>query len=408
MNPSRFSQGYQCISRRHFIKQSVLGTAGLAVAWKTASLGGIARAGITAGPGPLAQTGQVAITYGTDRADNAFRAMQVFKKSLVTAIGNKHVIVKPNVTSDTNPLACTHVDWLEGILEFLKSIGITQVTVAETNPRNTMSAFDNMGYFALAAKYPVRFVTMGEEGADVIQVWQNSTTTWNIRVAKILRNPNNFVISCPRFKCHNDAVATLGLKCVVMGSPVVDPGFYWGQASSTKYNKNPGMHGNGSESGVNVNQYLNDNIYRLAKFYGIHPAFSVVDGYQGMEGDGPTSGDDKQGPGYVGVAGFDWVAADRVAVKLMGADLWYTSYYVPAVGAANAGTLNCPLFPAYLNYCAQASMGTWDISQITDAVSGVPISTLIANNPGWVVDYAAHSGVQDLSELTNIRTTPKE
>jgi uncharacterized protein (DUF362 family) len=395
------------LSRRHFLKQSVLGTAGLAAAWRLASFGGVARAST----GPICAPGQVTITYGTDRADNAFRAMQVFKKPLLTAIGTKHVILKANVTSDSSTLACTHVDWLEGILEFLKSIGITQVTVCETNPRNTMSAFENMGYLPLAGKYPVRFVTMAEEGGEVVQTWENSTTLWNIRVAKILRNPNNFIISCPRFKTHNNAVATLGLKNVVMGSPMVDPGFYWGQASSTKFNKTPGMHGQSStetQPNVSIYQYLNDNIYRLAKVYGIHPHFSVLDGYLGMQGDGPTGGNSNQGPGYVGVAGFDWVAADRVAVKLMGADLWYTSYYVPAVGAANAGTLNCPLFPAYLNYCGQAGLGTWDISLINDAVSGVPISTLIANNPSWIVNYGAHSGVKDLSELTNIRTAPKE
>jgi len=371
-------------SRRDFLKRSILGTAGVATAWRLASLEGVARADTF--------TSRVAITKGDDRADNAFRAMQFFKKQIAQAVINKKIIVKPNVVNDVKALADTHVDWLEGILEFLKSIGRTDVIIAESNPRNTMEAFEMMGYYRLLNKYPVKLVELNQEGADVVQVWKNDTTLWPIRVSKLLRNPNNFIISCPRIKTHNNAVATVSLKNVVMGSPMVDPGFYWGQAGGTKFNKTPGMHG---EDTSNC-QFLNDNIYRMAKINGIHPHLSVIDGYQGMQGEGPSGGT-AAAVQKLGLVSFDYVAADRVAVKLMGGDAWYTSYYTTK--STTPGTMDRPTFPVYLNYCSQADLGEWDISKIE--ILGEPIA-------GNIVNFTANSGVINGSQLSNIRANPKE
>jgi len=359
------------------LKRSLLGTAGVATAWRVLSYGGIARAEDF--------TARVAITKGNDRADNAFRAMQAFKKQIAAAIRGKHVVVKPNVVNDTVALADTHVDWLEGILEFLKSIGCTNATIAESNPRNTFAAFEAMGYFRLLDKYPAKLVELNQEGADIVEVWKDDTTLWPIRVSKLLRSPNNFIISCPRIKTHNNGVATLGLKNVVMGSPMVDPGFYWGQVGGTKFSKTPGMHGSPpAGSTTNPNQYLNDNIYRLAKVYGIHPHLSVIDGYQGMQGQGPSGGYAAQQQ-KLGIVSFDWVAADRVCVQLMGHNVYQLGDKGP--------------FPAYLNYCGQAGLGEWDLSRIE--ILGEPIA-------GNIVNFIAHSGVLDGSQLNGIRTTPKE
>jgi hypothetical protein len=60
-----------------------------------------------------------------------------------------------------------------------------------------------------------------------------------------------------------------------------------------------------------------------------------------MQGNGPcwgTAVDHR-----VAVAGLDWLATDRVGLELMGID---------------------PTWPAYLNYCAQAGLGQYDLSKI--------------------------------------------
>jgi uncharacterized protein (DUF362 family) len=356
-------------TRRTFLKRTILGTAGVAAAWRVGPLADSARADTF--------TSRVFMTKGDDRADNAFRVMQMFKKQIAAAIGDKHVVLKPNVVNDIVALADTHVDWLEGMLEFLRSIGKTDVTIAESNPRSTMAAFEYMGYFQLLKKYPVRLVEMNQEGADTVEVWQDDVTLRPIKVSSLLRNPRNFIISCPRIKTHNNAVATIGLKNLVMSAPMVDPGFYYGQSGATKFNKTPGMHGT-----PNTNQCLNDNIYRLVKVYGIRPHLSVIDGYEGMQGNGPSGG--YPAPlQKLGIASFDFVAADRVCVQLMGHDV----YQLGSTGP----------FPAYLNYCGQAGLGEWDLSKIE--VIGEPIA-------GNEISYVPNSTI--VSQTTGIRTTPKE
>jgi len=360
----------QYMTRREFLRRGLAGTAMAASAWSGTSLWGDNQQGDF--------TSRVAITKGDSRANNAFRAMQVFKKEIAAAIGDRRVIVKPNVVNHLIELADTHVDWLEGILEFLKSIGKTDVTIAESTPRCTVEGFENMGYYRLLDKYPARLADLNQEGSKVVEVWRNTTTLWRIRVSSLLLNPNNFIISCPRIKTHNVAVATLSLKNVAMGAPMVDPGIFFGQSGASKTHKT-WMHGDGAAE----SQDLNDNIHRLAKVYGIHPDLAVIDGYQGMEGNGP-SGVTAAPEQRLGIASFDWVAADRVCVQLMGHDVYQLGDTGP--------------YPACLNYCGQSGLGEWDLSKVE--IIGEPIE-------GNVVNFIPHAGVANGSQL-GLRTTPKE
>jgi len=438
------------LTRREFLKRSALGAAGTAAALGVGSVPYSAKASPLF-PRASSTSGSVAILQGSERADNAFRVMQVFKQEIAWAIGNKRVVIKPNVLNDTVTLADTSVDWLEGILEFLMSIGKTDVIIAECSSHGTMMAFGNMGYLRLADKYPVRFVDLGQEPGNIVYTWAtnnvtnataispaptNLGTVNPILVTGLFSDPNNFVISCPRIKTHNNAVMTAGVKCIAMGSALIDPGYSYSQSHSNS-NKSPGMHGE-----PNYNQVLNDNIYRLAAFYGIHPSLSVIDGWQGMQGYGPNSGTGAAEQ-KLAIASFDYVAADRVAAKIIGTDNWYKYYYCNTAvlnlagglcadgntrnGSGNnptAGTGDCPMFPAYLNYLGQAGLGTWDISQITDAQTGGSILATLNANPAWLQNFYANPRVSNVTtdgtggsfvELTNddspatgIRYYPKE
>jgi uncharacterized protein (DUF362 family) len=76
---------------------------------------------------------------------------------------------------------------------------------------------------------------------------------------------------------------------------------------------------------------------KLRPFWGA----AVIDGYEGMEGDGPNSGDPVAS--RLAIASTDYVAADRVGLELMG------------INAA---------WVAYLGYCAQAGLGQDDLAKI--------------------------------------------
>jgi len=331
-------------TRRNFLKKSIAGGLGLAAGWRTASLGGMAHAD------DVDYTATVGITKGDDRADNAFRALQMFKKEIAAAIDNKRIIVKPNFVYYSTLLSCTHVSWVEGVLEFLKSIGKTNIIIAESSAAGSaMAGYDLNNYWSLTKRYPVKLTDLNQEGSANAQIWQagrGNDTMRTIRISRLYLNPNNFIISCAPIKTHNTAVVTLSLKNIAMSAPIIDIGTAWSQ-TGVRADK-AWMHGSGGSAPGNY-QVLNDNVYRMAKV-GIHPDLAVIDGYQGMEGNGPVSGTGVKVPQKLGIVSLDWLAADRVGLALMGSN--------------NYRLLNTQPYPACLNYCWQAKMGEWDINKI--------------------------------------------
>ena len=106
-------------SRRLFLKASLVG--GLAAAAPARWSGPAPAAGADAGP--VTRRSRVALTAGNDRADNVFRGLKAMGPEIAQAIGNRRVVIKPNNVAIDVQLSATHADCLEGILDFLKSIG---------------------------------------------------------------------------------------------------------------------------------------------------------------------------------------------------------------------------------------------------------------------------------------------
>jgi uncharacterized protein (DUF362 family) len=316
------------ISRRSFLRTSVMG--GVA----TTFIGPL-NALVQLDKQETMQSG-VSITTGDNRADLAFRALKPFEKQIRQAIGNRRVVLKPNNVSINIPLCATHVDTLEGILEFLKSIKkLDNVIIAESAANGpTFDGFNNYGYYRLINKYPVKMVDLDQEGFEVLYVFdEKDFRPHPVRVSRVLLSPDSYIVSVAKMKTHDRAIATLSLKNIVFGAPVKDLGFTFGKnRKEGAWSDKSIVHGSGYRG-------INYNLYALAPR--LHPHLAVIDGFEGMEGNGPNNGtpvDHK-----VCVASTDWLAADRIAVELMGIDF-------AIIG--------------YLNFCSQTGLGIADLNKI--------------------------------------------
>lgn len=337
------------IDRRSFIRTSVLG--GVAATF----IGPVRTFGPFNSPEPVISS--ASITTGDNRADLTFRALQPYAKQIRESIGNRRVILKPNNVAIDIQLASTHVDTLEGMLEFLKSIKkLDNVIIAESAANGpTLEGFDNFGYTRLVNKYPVKLVDLDQGKNELVYVFdEKDFRPHPVRVSSIMLSPDSYIVSAAKMKTHDRSVITLSLKNIVFGSPIKDPGFSFGRNRKQGIKSDKSIvHGSGYRG-------INYNLYALAPR--LHPHLSVIDGFEGMEGNGPSNGTpvDQR----VCVVSTDWLAADRVATELMGVDF-------STVG--------------YLNYCSQTGMGTTDLDKIE--IIGEKISD-------HIIKYKLHDNIE--------------
>jgi uncharacterized protein (DUF362 family) len=337
--------------RRQFLKTSVLG--GLAAL--AAPRVFVARA-VLASPVDAPAPCRVALTTGDQRADLVFRGLHPFAAEVRRAIGHRRVVIKPNNVAIDVPLCATHADTIEGILEFLKSIGkLEQTVIAESAASGpTLDGFANYRYAQLTGKYPVKLIDLDQERTELMHIFdEKDFQPHAARMSSLLLDANSYLISAARMKTHDRVVATLSLKNLIVGAPIKDLGFRWGGGKDGARNDKPILHGSGFRG-------LNYNLFAVAQR--LRPHLAVIDGFEGMQGNGPVGGTAVDH--RVCVVSPDWLAADRVAVELMGIDF------------AKVG---------YLNYCARAGLGQADLAQID--VVGEPIAA-------HVKTYKLHDNIQ--------------
>jgi uncharacterized protein (DUF362 family) len=327
------------LDRRSFFKTSLLGGVALALPWSARRvLAAATQPATEPATGPvstLGRTSRVALAAGEDRADLAFQALRPFSQQIAAAIGDKRVILKPNNVVIDRPLAASDAKNLEGILEFLKSIGKAGNVVIAESPAggSVFEGFANYGYDKVAAKYGAKLMDLDKDDFETLYCFdEKDFRPHACRMAKTLLDPTSFVISAAKFKTHDRVVATLSLKNIVVGAAIKRSGGERLEGGRCGNSDKPVTHGSGYRG-------INYNLFSLASR--LHPHLAVIDGYEGMEGDGPAGGTPVNS--RVCVASPDWLAADRVALELMGIDF------------AKVG---------YLNYCAQAGLGQSDLSKI--------------------------------------------
>jgi len=295
----------------------------------------------------------VSFVTGGDRRDNVCRALEPLKREIAKGIKGKRVIIKPNMVGKETILCATHPDAIRGVLDFLAPIHRDTVYIAESTGRRypdmpgTIKHYHLYDYFPLQDEYNARLVDLNTDSYTMQWVLSADGHPLDIRIIDTFLDPANYIISLCRPKTHNCMVVTLTAKNILFGAPLVD---------DNRHDKGR-MHSAGYKK-------LNFNMFLLAQK--IRPRLAVLDGLEGMEGNGPTDGTPVEHG--VALASTDFVAADRIGCLLMD------------VPFSDVG---------YLTYCANAGLGQGDLSKIT----------IIGPDPrSHVITYKLHERFEQMLE----------
>ncbi len=308
----------------------------------------------------------VALIQGNDRYANV-RAVLDLVAGDIAFEGRRQVLIKPNLVSHRQ-LSATHPDALRAVLDFVRARYAGPLLIAEGAALvNTWQSFAHFGYEALAARYDAVLVDLNADEAVPVQVYDRRLRPKTLRLARTVVE-SDLRISVGPPKTHDTVIVTLAIKNMVMGSLInplvaarevprpdslssldrlVPPWLRfsapadWVMARMAEHNLSDkfAMH-----QGYPV---INLNLAMLAPW--VWPHLAVLDGFEAMEGPGPTKGDPLDW--RVALAGTDALAVDAFTARLMGFD---------------------PEQIGYLHYCQRLGLGVADPAAIKTAGNVAP------------------------------------
>ncbi|MGB9756961.1 MAG: DUF362 domain-containing protein [Candidatus Bipolaricaulaceae bacterium] len=262
----------------------------------------------------------------------------------------KTVLIKPNCVSAEQTLASTHPETVRAALEVFPKLRPKKLVLAEGSSEDTLKAFGNFGYLPWAEKFGADVLDLNNEEFEIREVYDDRGTPIPVRIAKTPLK--SFRVSLAKPKTHDCVIVTLGIKNLVVGA-IQNP-------------DKPKIH-----QGYPA---INLNLALLARE--LRPDLSVIDGVEGMEGDGPVEGDPVQ-HGFV-LLGSDPVAVDAAAATLMGFD---------------------PEKIGYLVYCARLGLGepsreNWEVvgDPLEEAVRPYRPHRTFAEQLRWELSGTALAG----------------
>ncbi len=350
------------IRRRHFLQQATLGIAG---AGFTGS--GCARRysemkipSLKRGIMPVSDTSTVSFITNTDAREAAFQALKPLESEIVKAIGDKRVVIKPNLGQVDKKLwlQASDPNQIRGILDFLKPIHNREIIIAEGTAAQSSSTFigyENYGYMQLEKEYNVKLIDLNDTSYTRHWIQDGYGHPQPVGLIDIFFDPSVYLISATRLKPSGGVIATLSLKNIVMASPI-----HHYKKDAAGRNEKQYMHAkNHMES--NNRRGLSFNIFFVAS-KGIQPDLAVLDGTIAMEGKGPVNGTPVEHG--IALASTDWLACDRLAAELMGIDYNADLKYLVWCGNAGMGNDNLANIrvegPDYRPYIMKYEIGNYE------------------------------------------------
>ncbi len=295
---------------------------------------------------------RVALAHGGDRVGNLTVALELVLGEIDWAT-RQHVVVKPNLVVHDRPAAITHRDALATVLRLVRQRYDGRLSIAEGSAvQPTMAIFTAQGYGELAKEYRAELVDLNADATEAVTVLGPRGKAQTVRLARtVLDSDCRISLALP--KTHDTVLVTLAIKNMVMGS--------------VTNRELTSRVGRGQRVLSRLRQRLassrNDKLAMHQGYAGTHinlallaprlmPHLAVIDGFQGMEGAGPTEG--RPVPWGIAVASTDALAADCLTARLMGFE---------------------PGQVGYLAYCAQLGLGTSDVTSM-DILSPVPLESV--------------------------------
>ena len=277
------------------------------------------------------QRSTVALVKGMDRRKNIAAALEAIDTDIRPVLKTKkYVAIKVNNVSVTNQLAATHADAIHGILDYLEPRFKGPVYVVESSAGDSQVGFESFNYNRLAQErksQKVGIIDLNREAKyKVVPMIDYDLHAKGCRMAARLFDPEAYIFSSCMLKTHNTVVATLNVKNMSLGAPLHG-------VNGERWNDKRVVH-----NGLRQTQY---NIFLGAQALKPYWGTAVIDGYEGMEGNGPSSGTPVAS--RIAIASTDFIAADRVGVEAMG---------------INADWMG------YLKFCSDFGIGQFDLAKI--------------------------------------------
>ncbi len=297
--------------------------------------GFLSLAAFAAAPLRTAGGGQpvVSLVTGDERRKNVYNALVAIDDQIRPALKRKkYVLIKPNCVAVNFQLGSTHAHALRGILDYIAPRFKGPVVIAESSRDYTWDAYDNFHYSQVVSEYrshKVKLIDLNEEERyEPFEILDQNVHMRQVRLAARLMDPDAFLLGSAILKSHDAVVTTLSVKNMAMAAPL-----HSARKSAEKWHDKSRYHAGFRQMHMSIFMTAK----RLRPFWGA----TVIDGYEGMEGNGPLNGTPVAS--RLAIASTDFVAADRVGVEVMGIN---------------------PGWPGYLNYCGRAGLGCYDLAKI--------------------------------------------
>jgi uncharacterized protein (DUF362 family) len=261
----------------------------------------------------------VSVTKSIGHYEGVRRALRLIEEQVEHDVKDKkRILVKPNFVSTSRQLAATHVDAVKAVLDLLTQNHSGVILIGEGPANSSLTTgLTNFNYLALRDEYDVEFLDLNRDNWVEVEGYNAQLRPLTFRLSKsVVESDYRVSIAIP--KTHDFVIATLSIKNMVVGSLV----------NREKSKIHQGYKG------------INLNIAAFSRF--VMPHLGVIDGFVGMEGRGPVSGDPVEL--RAAVASLYPVSLDAVTSKIMGFD---------------------PFEIGYLHHLHEWKRGVIDLEQIT-------------------------------------------